>query len=146
MIPHAVEVAPLEDLALFHRIERIIQELQNLELSDTDGKRQSLSCHLLCPALAGFFPVEVRDGLLLEEWEHSWLLTRNGLVIDPYPIAAVGGPLLLDTRYSTPWTVLYMRATHCSFPKHSSPSFHKNVSRVADAIRTVMQRFGIPSG
>ena len=144
MTPHAAEIAPPEDLSIFYRIKRIVQELPDLKFADAAGHSDiPLFCHLLCRGLSEFFPVKVQAGWLMEAWEHSWLLTRNGLVIDPYPVAAIGGPLMLDTRYITPWTEMYTQAVFGCFLEHRSPFFLANVSRVAAAIRTFAGRLGI---
>ena len=141
MKPYAVSVVPLEDLVLFHKIEKIVQELPDINLGIGEaGGKILVSCHMLARALSSFYPVKCSDGCFGGTHKHSWLVTRNGLIIDVYPIAVVGGPILIDTRFMTPWTSLYKKL---SLLELKSAYFRKNVGKVIKAVRQTMTTLGI---
>ena len=63
MESHASVVTPLEDLALFHKIEKIVQAMPEVDLGkDEKGEKIIVSCHMITRTLARFFPVRYRDG------------------------------------------------------------------------------------
>lgn len=73
-----------------------------------------VTCHALArmlvklPRFAGRFVV--RDGSFLKRgYCHSWLEYRDNprWIIEAYPIAVVGGPIVVDTR-RTPWEGAYI--------------------------------------
>ena len=141
MKSHASVVVPPEDLALFHKIEKIIQAMPEVDLGkDKEGKKIVVSCHMITRALARFFPVRYRDGYFGEFNQHSWLITKNGLIIDPYPVAVVGGPILIDTRYMTPWRSLYHEG---SFSRLSNPTFLRQVDKVFEVVRQTIAKLEI---
>jgi len=58
MIPYAVSLVPAEDLELFKKIERIIQEMPDIDFGEQkykNGKKVLVSCHMIIRALARFF-------------------------------------------------------------------------------------------
>jgi hypothetical protein len=73
------------------------------------GKPAVLSCHILARALSKVFGVDCVDGYFHPFYEHSWLVTRHGNVIDVYPVGILGGPLLVhDTKgFTSPVRHLY---------------------------------------
>lgn len=132
---------PPDELALFEKIEKVVQEMPEVELGrDENGREILVSCHMLTRALARFFPVECRDGYFGDMFEHSWLVTRSGMTIDPYPMALVGGPILVDTRFPAPWGHLYRAST---LPNLSDVRFLENVGKVTEVVReTIEKLFG----
>lgn len=107
MKPHALDLIPYEDIVIFCAIEKIVTALPNVTLGNrADGRKVPIFCHVLTRAIASIFPtLRVCDGVLPMNYEHSWLLTKNECIIDPYPIAAVGGPIIFD---NTPlWRSFY---------------------------------------
>lgn len=76
------------------------------------------SCHGIVRALATVLsqPWEVMDGWFLRRGnQHAWLYLevdndhRSQFILDAYPVAAVGGPLLVDVRpYGSPWQDAYI--------------------------------------
>lgn len=126
---HACSIVPIEDLTVFYRIERVVQLMPTLGFE--------VSCHILSRALARFFPVEYQDGYFGKFCEHSWLVTKNGLIIDCYPVAVVGGPILIDQRYPTPWLGLYKKS--CLGDKLRDPSLLKRVDIVAKMIAQIVE-------
>lgn len=67
-----------------------------------------VSCHHVALALSHLFPsmVKAEHGRFAQTWEHSWLRTPDGNIIDAYPVGCIGGPLLLD-GHAGPATILY---------------------------------------
>ena len=91
-----------EDRILTRDIAMSLYRVQDKGLQKPQKKRPRYECHSICRALSlvfkdkvvyvdGFFKVlnmnhsEYKDGAILT-CEHSWLVTRNGSVIDPYPV------------------------------------------------------------
>lgn len=72
------------------------------------------SCHGITRALANILalPWEVFDGWFMERGnEHSWLFLEQEVneryILDPYPIAALGGPILIHVSFLVPWLSAY---------------------------------------
>jgi hypothetical protein len=132
----------LEEVAFFRRIERLMHEMPEIDLGiDRQGYEIVVSCHMVCRALAQLFPqLECQDGYFaLKGVQHSWLILKEDFIIDPYPVAMVGGPIMVDCRYfTTPWQSLY---TPCEerFSCLSDPDLQKHVERVIEVMRSVLQ-------
>ena len=79
------------------------------------------TCHGLARAVKKHFMLKewrVCDGFFARAGcEHSWLIRRQTLkepvlVLDVYPIASIGGPLMMDvSSYGSAWRGLYMEAS-----------------------------------
>ena len=93
-----------EDVALLIEINEIFFKMQDIFSSQKTQPRFSYSfrCHSICRALAWKFKgrVSLVDGHFLSikiqgnsfeiiSCRHSWLLTENGSIIDPYPIGMI---------------------------------------------------------
>ncbi len=139
--PHACLSLSTEELALFHKIDKILQEMPEIDLEkNKKGEKVILSCHMITRALAKFLPVEYKDGYFGNFNQHSWLVTKERLIIDPYPVAVVGGPILIDTRFITGWSSLYQEA---SFSKLTNSLFQKSVEKVTEVVCQTMDRLKI---
>jgi len=140
--PHVLEYIPEEDLRLFARICSVVEKLPNHDFGDPNLKqykiKNAISCHILARALASFFPVGVASGLIQNCWEHSWLITKNGFVIDAYPVALYGGPVIVDARSCSPWYGFY--GTRCSFVEHQTKEFLDRVHEVIVSIAVILQK------
>lgn len=96
MQPYAVKLVPAEDLLLLEQIQLVFGYLPEIDLGKGEDKKPILiSCHTLARALSSFFPVKWVYGMYASLYQHSWLLTDHGSVIDAYPVACVGGPILI---------------------------------------------------
>lgn len=99
MTPFSTQEIPREDQDLFWEVRRRVEALPDLDLGlDSKGEKIFLSCHMLARAVAkAFKDEELRccDGLYLKRFQHSWNVTRNGNIIDVYPVAEIGGPIIL---------------------------------------------------
>lgn len=121
MKPKIADDVPQADWDLFLQIREIIEALPRL--LESPGfvfgvflpKTQAIThfipdCHTMTRALAKFLPVEVHDGLIVEQrgedvkrhW-HSWLTRKDGdgkIIIDPWPLGVVSGPALFIQDYA----------------------------------------------
>ena len=134
MKPCAATVVPQVDKNLFRNIEKVVEVMPDIDLGTREnGEPIVVSCHHVAHALAKVFPVEVRDGYFGNKgWRHSWLVTRNEMIIDSYPWAMIGGPFLVDTRFFSPWPKLYIENNLSGL---DDKKFLKEVEIVAGVIR-----------
>lgn len=137
MTPHAATLICEDDIKLFERIRCAVVNMIDIDLgTDEGGERIILSCHILARAVAKLFPVKVRDGYFLKVYDHSWVTTRAGNVIDTYPVGIVGGPIILDGSSSIPRR-LYTptSAKRISRGRFSKSSFERSVRLTIKAMR-----------
>ena len=118
----------LDDVVLLKRIRQVVEVLPEIEL---------VSSHLLARAIAKFFPVRVVDGHFGDpDNPHSWLVTERGNIIDVYPIAQVGGPVLLDASSASPWRLLFVKH---EIPDLVDKDFVCHLLKVQHAVGNVMK-------
>ena len=113
MIPRAATYFSEKELELFHQIELLVQEVELPDLGLMGGARPLganpdmrylVSCHMVTRAIAALYPqLAVKDGTFMRGYGHSWLVDGRGHIIDPYPWAMVGGPIMLSTEDMSPW-------------------------------------------
>lgn len=82
---------------------------------DENGREILLSCHILARAVGKVFPVTVRDGHFAGSFQHSWLETEHGNVVDVYPVAMIGGPIMYDGDTCSPKGVFIRPAPQENF-------------------------------
>lgn len=142
MKPYVMRDVPGDVHALFKRVRRAVKRLPNVDLgSDGRGGRVPVSCHMVCRAFASTLGIELRDGYFGEgAWTHSWLLTDAGLIIDPYPWALVGGPVMVSVKDLSPWRGLYREADLSRHFEALRPAFDRHVDEVTRAVRSVLQK------
>jgi hypothetical protein len=84
---------------ILRRIEQMMDHFPDDEDYGTDdkGKPVVLSCHIVVRAVAQALGgrIEVVDGHYFPCFDHSWLKTEEGNVIDVYPVGIVGGPIFV---------------------------------------------------
>ncbi len=102
MKPFVLSMLPKEDVALLERIRLVVQEFPDgLDLGkDLEGNPIVLSCHILAHAIGEVFGLDVEDGYFRPHYNHSWLKTPNGHIIDVYPVGIFGGPFLVEQTSS----------------------------------------------
>lgn len=139
MIPYATRHIPKESLELFQQIQAAITTMKDPDLGwDEDGNRIALSCHMLARAAAAVFGLRVCDGYFSNElYDHSWVLTPHGQIIDTYPIGAIGGPIMLSSDPLSPLPRLYKKlsARMISRGRFSEPSFRRSVRRIIKLLK-----------
>ena len=84
---------------------------------NADGADKLWSCHGICRAVRDSFKLGsewiVVDGHFMRAGqEHAWLINADRtLILDVLPVAALGGPLLVDAHsYGSPWPGAYLSA------------------------------------
>lgn len=138
MIPHVEQYIPVSDLELFAQIRQVVVDMIDPDLGiDEDGETIVMSCHMLARALAKIFPVSVRDGYFAGGYEHSWLETAERNLIDPYPVAVIGGPIMFDGNIASPSRQIYRKcsARSISYGRFARGSFRRSVGRIERALR-----------
>jgi hypothetical protein len=110
MTPYARKFVSDEEFELFLKIKDLVTKLPDLDLG-LDGSRNKidLSCHMFARAVADIFSLEFVDGYFTIGFQHSWVLTPNGHVIDVYPVAMLGGPILMEARGFSPARNCYLK-------------------------------------
>ena len=152
MKPYVLERIPPNILSLFCQVREVVAQMPDVDLGTrSDGGRATgridngkirISCHVLTRALAACFPVKVKDGYFMGIWEHSWLVAEGGFTIDPYPVALVGGSILLDTGSGfSPWTRDGVYTEH-SLSFEEDPRFSEYVAKVTAAVRQTAECLG----
>jgi hypothetical protein len=136
MKPYAAHLAPAEDLAALARIRDLMEKLPEwgIPRNDDPDDHALVSCHTLARAFASVMKdLTVVDGRVLGH-EHSWLVTRSRNIIDVYPVATVGGPLLImDSLYAR---TLYKPSRGMKVRQHMTPTRYKShVLGIARAVR-----------
>ena len=74
------------------------------------------SCHAVVRVLHRVFELEARgwkvvDGYFVNNVRHSWLYHEAGrskFVLDAYPVASLGKPIVVDVTPLSPWNKLYI--------------------------------------
>ena len=151
MEPYALEIIAPADLSLFYKIREVVTKMPEVDLGTRSDRKVRgigngkvyVSCHMLTRALAVCFPVKVKDGHFHGLWEHSWLVTENErTIIDPYPVAVVGGPILLDISCLSPWMKegVYEEGVLSSLNK--DPNFPSYVVKVTEVVCKTAKRLG----
>ena len=112
---HAIKKEiPKEDIVLFEKIKRSVDELPdeiaNLEYYGRMVASRQVSCHVLARAVAKIYVNEglrIIDGYFAKSFIHSWLETKNGNIIDVYPVGVVNGPFLMSGASRGPSKDIY---------------------------------------
>lgn len=96
-LENSLHLMPPKEIMLFRRIEMIIDALPDIiDLGEKNGEPIIMSCHMLARAASKVFNLKYVDGHYhLDHFAHSWLVTPMGNIIDLYPVATIGGPLLV---------------------------------------------------
>lgn len=137
MRPYAERLAHPFDKHLFEVVRLAMKELPDIRCKPSTDE---ISCHHVARALAEIFPIEFEDGHFNKGWEHSWLSTPNGWIIDPYPVALIGGPILVDAGSRSPWRSLYVPA---KLAVTETPQFRLDVALVTTLMRACAKKSGL---
>src|ERR1035437_2343419 len=111
MTPYARQFVSNEELELFLKIRELVTKLPDLDLGLDDFRNEiDLSCHMLARAVADIFSLKFVDGYFTIGFQHSWVLTpKEGHVIDVYPVAMLGGPILMEASGFSPARTCYLK-------------------------------------
>jgi hypothetical protein len=112
MTPYARQFVSDKEFELFLKIKELVTKLPDLNLGpDHFGHEIELSCHMLARAVADIFSLEFMDGYFTIGYKHSWVLTPKGQIIDVYPVAMLGGPILMEASGFSPAKNCYLKMT-----------------------------------
>ena len=137
MIPFVIKYIKIEDQELFEKIKNAINNLPEIDLGkDEDGEKVILSCHILARAIAKAFSLKYQDGYLYPNYQHSWIITKHGNLIDVYPVAILGGPILISGTKNSPihWHYIKSSTRDISQGKFNKPSFKRSVKIITKEI------------
>lgn len=137
-----------DEVELFEKIRAVIVKLPDLELGcDESGQPIILSCHILARAVGKVFDLEVVDGTFCGSYLHSWLIIGRKNIIDVYPVAMLGGPLLIHGgydhtgfRHRTPCFLYREDGSYFSSNAFSYPSFLEAVDLVTASLQEIRTR------
>lgn len=103
---YMLDIISAEELKVFEEVRKTVPRIL---MTNPDA-----SCHVICEILADMFSEVVHEkGYFGGTHQHSWLRLPVedkkyfGRIIDPYPVACLGGPILVDTNCFTPWARMY---------------------------------------
>ncbi len=97
MTPYAMALIHGEDILLWRKVRWLVENLPDINFGEkTSGETIVLSCHMLARAIGEIFNLHVVDSCIVHGHEHSWLITQHGNILDVYPIATIGGPIIID--------------------------------------------------
>lgn len=142
MTPYVKGLISGEDLKTFLKIKEVVEKLPDLkpesQENDPEYDDEIISCHMLVRALKPFFPVKVCDGYFCGGYQHSWLITASGHTIDVYPVATLGGPILIEGSFCSPARKLYRRNNKRYNGRFSKPKFRSGVELLRNEIRKIL--------
>ncbi len=135
---------PQEDQILLKQIRQVVEDLDDVPVFNDEGHKIFISCHMLARAFAKFFPVQLRDGWYINKfYPHSWLVTKNSHIIDPYPWEMLGGPILLINHPYAHSNNLYIPDEKYRIPALFDRRFSDNVNKVIWAMGQSLERLGL---
>lgn len=143
MTPFANQYVSQEEMNIYEVIVLIVRNMRDIDLGrDEDGKAIVLSCHMLARAIGKIFNLKIVDGYYHHGYEHSWLVTPSGHIIDVYPVGMIGGPLICIGGRFSPFNSLYkaQSAKRISAGRFSRPSFRRSLRMIsAEIVRTAKE-------
>jgi hypothetical protein len=88
---------PHEERAVFLAIEYCLRELPLTIKIQGCEERKELTAHILSRAVSETFPMLTSvDGIFLNKYDHSWVTTPSGRIIEVRPVKVLSGPYLID--------------------------------------------------
>lgn len=148
MTPYATKYISEEDVLVFREIKTLINRMPDIDLGvDEEDKEIVLSSHILSRAIAKLFDLRYQDGYFLPNYEHSWVLSPHGHLIDVYPVGIIGGPFmmqlgdnpLLNSISPVRWHYKATSAKKISQGRFSQLWFRRSVRRVEGYLRELRE-------
>lgn len=141
LITYAEKHIIQEDVSLFREIERVIDAMDLPDIGlNSNGETREISCHMIAEAVSRIYNIKLIHGYFMTCYEHSWLYTKNNNIIDVYPIAMVGGPILIDGIIISRNSPFY-RVKNDLIDSESSKQDYKNaVNLIEKSIVETIQR------
>lgn len=129
-----------EEIKILQEISLVYKKLPDEDLgNDKNGEKIPLAqCHILARAFSDAFSLKYEDGFFFPNFEHSWLISPNGNVIDVYPVGVFSGPILVFKKFSGPAQKLYIPSDERYFIERTGfEEFEKAVKRAINIINTI---------
>ncbi len=148
MRPHAADHISREDQLAFKTIRLSLAALPEIDLGvDHRQRKIELSCHMLARAVAKVFNLNCVDGKFLGTFDHSWTVTRAGNILDVYPIASLGGPIMWDGQARIITSRMYIGMSEADALEYYGwrdvSEFHPNVHKVTIELSEVANKLGL---
>ena len=126
-----------KDLDLLELARAIFLRLPTIE------NEEPVSCHHLAEAFARHFSLKRLTGHFAKVYQHSWLVTENGNVLDVYPVGIEGGPILVESKagWQSPGRQLY-KATDSNIPLERV-FLHSDFEATVEALVKAMQEMSV---
>ena len=138
MTPYVRRFVSDNEVALFERIRKVVSALPDVQLGiDEKGEPVILSCHILVRGMARVFHLKYADGYLRPNFQHSWLLTPEGHVIDVYPVGMLGGPILVDGINQVASRLYEKKSLRRFGRRFSANSFRRSVRRITKVLKQI---------
>lgn len=149
MTPDVKKYIPDKVFEKFQKIRKIVEEMPDVDLGhDKNGEKIIVSCHMVAKALAVISGFKVCDGYFgyPDSYRHSWLEASCKFVIDVYPWAIYGGPILVFKDVLSPWFKIYQDSCECQAKKYRTEfrgkEFRAHCRLVLAAARATAKRLG----
>lgn len=135
MIPQAAMRISQADQDIFASIRRAVIQLPD-DLQDEDGQVINLTCHNLAMAVGYAFRLRWQHGYYASPaYPHSWVIL-NKHVVDVYPVAMLGGPVLLDGESFIVQHLYMPQPTIAVSQKHfHNPVFRRHVATIHHSLK-----------
>ena len=134
------DLIPEEDLKLFGKIKDVVRQISNISFENFGLGDDTISCHVLVRSLEPFFEVKIVDGFFLNYYNHSWLVTPSGNVIDVYPVGILEGPILVEGIYNlAPALKMYKKVRDNYYKERfSKPEFKGAVEILTEEVKKII--------
>lgn len=144
MTPYVRKLIPDAELKTFEKIRHAISSLPDVNLGkDEYNKEIILSCHVLARAVSNVFGLKYVDGYFLDVYDHSWLITESGHIIDAYPVAMIGGPVFIDgiNFHESKRVYRVQGGSELSRGRFGKASFRRSVQIITGALHDIALEF-----
>ncbi len=141
MTPYARQFVSNEEFELFIKIKELVAKLPDVNLGlDRFEHEIDLSCHMLARVVAEIFSLEFVDGYFTIGFQHSWVLTPKRQIIDVYPVAILGGPILMDASSFSPARNCYLKMNkkRCYKVPSEEQWFKESVEKIKKELLKIM--------
>ena len=135
------------DMTLFGNVARIVEHLPDIVFDPKEREwelcKNQVTCHLICRALAAYFPAECVDGYFTKGYQHSWLVPHSrSSIIDVYPVAGAS-PFIVSMDWRSPWKKFYLPADTYLSNRLEGIDFVKRLEVTAYTVAETMRTLGI---
>lgn len=129
-----------KEINILQNISLVYKKLPDEDLgNDKNGEKIPLAqCHILARAFSDVFSLKYEDGFFFPNFEHSWLISPEGNVIDVYPVGIFSGPIIVFNKFKGPAQKLYIPSDERYFIERTGKSeFDEAVRKAITIINTI---------